>query len=254
MDEDEEQLARFNPRETTGPNEIPAWVPRDFAHFLSGPLCAVFNSSIGEGGFVPDLYKTACVTPLPKREPPNQIKSDLRHVSLVPIASKVLKHIVCKWAREAIAPDVHPRQHGAVKGSSTTHALVAMLHLIQRNLDTTGRYVRMLLLDYSEDFDLVNHSILLGKMQRADIPACLVNWCAAFLISRQQHVRIGSALSDQVTLYTRRHTAKHTAGPTGIRHSLGILRHPPDRWKTSCSLMTAAAATRPAAIGTVTSS
>ena len=148
---------------------------------------------------MPNLWKTAYVTPLPKRKPPKQIESDLRCVSLVPIVSKLLEHFVCKWVREAVAPNIHPRRYGTVKGSSMTHALIEMLHLIQCNLDTPGRYVRMLL-DYSKAFDLVNHSILLGKMQRAGTPACLVKWCAAFLISRHQRVRIGSALSDQVTL------------------------------------------------------
>ena len=69
VDEVEKQLARLNPRKATGPNEIPAWVLWDFTPFLSGPLCAVFNSSSSEG-VVPDLWKTAYVTPLPKRKPP----------------------------------------------------------------------------------------------------------------------------------------------------------------------------------------
>ena len=58
----------------------------------------------------------------------------------------------------------------------------------------------MLLLDYCKAFDLVNHSILLEKMQRAGTPACLVRWCAAFLLNHQQCVRVGCDLSDMVTL------------------------------------------------------
>ena len=176
MDEVEKQLAHPNPRKATGPDEIAAWVLRDSAPFLSRPLCAVFNNSI-RAGFVPDLWKTAYVTPLPKMKPLKQIESDLCPVALIPIASKVLEHFVYKWVQEAVAPNIHPRQYGAVKGSSTMHALVEMLHL-KCNLDTPSQYVRMLLLDYSKAFDLVNHSILLGKMQCAGIPACLVKWCS----------------------------------------------------------------------------
>jgi len=105
--------------------------------------------------------------------PPTQIESDLRPVSLTPIASKVLEHFVCRWIRAAVAPNIHPRQYGAVQGSSTTHALIEMLHYIQRNVDVPGRYVRMLLLDYLKAFDLVNHNILLDKMRSTDTrPAC----------------------------------------------------------------------------------
>ena len=199
VDEVESRLACLNPGKATGPDDIPTWVLRDFAPFLASPLCAVFNSSIRDG-YVPDLWRSAHVIPLPRKTPPTQIESDLRPVSLTPVMSKVLKHFICKWAREAVAPNIHPRQFGAVQGSSTAHALVEMLHYIQRNLDTPGRHVRMLLLDYSKAFDLVNHNILLEKMQRAGNPACLVRWCAAFLLSSRQCVRVGCDLSDMATL------------------------------------------------------
>jgi len=64
-------------------------------------------------------------------------------------------------------------------------AFIEMLHCIQKNLDKQGWYVCMLLLDYSKTFDLVNHNIVLEKMRRADRPAWLVGWCAAFLSNRQ---------------------------------------------------------------------
>jgi len=140
------------------------------------------------------------VIPLLRKNPPARIESDLRPVSLTPILSKVLEHFICKWIREAVAPNIHQRQFGAVQGSSTPRALVEMLHYIQRNLDMPGRYVCMLLLDYSKVFDLVNHNILLEKMQKAGTPACLVRWCAAFLRGRQQCVRVGGELSDMVTM------------------------------------------------------
>ena len=38
VDEVEQQLARLNTRKATGPDEIPAWVLRDFAPFLAAPL------------------------------------------------------------------------------------------------------------------------------------------------------------------------------------------------------------------------
>ena len=116
----EKQLARLNPRKATGSDEIPAWVVpvlRDFAPFLSGPLFAVFNSSIREG-FVPDLWKTALWQPCPRlliwhpcpRESHrNRSSPNLCPISLVPIASKLLEHFACKWAREAVAPK-HPSE------------------------------------------------------------------------------------------------------------------------------------------------
>ena len=165
---------------------------------------------------MPDLWKTAYVTLLPKRKPPKQMESNLRPVSLVPFASKVLEHFVCKWAWEALAPNIHSRQYGAVKGGFTTHPLVEMLHLIQYNLDTLGRYVRMLLLDYSKAFDLVNHSILLGYIVagRGASRSAWLSGAQPSSYNRQQ--RVTHVLTDLVTL--RGDSTRHTAGPTGLRH------------------------------------
>ena len=198
-DEVESRLACLNPGKVTGPDEIPTWVLRDFAPFLASPLCAVFNSSIREG-YVPYLWRSAHIILLPQKNPPTLIESDLRPLSLTPVMSKVLEHFICRWVREAVAPNIHPRQLGAVQGSSAAHTLVKMLHYIQCNLDTPGQHVRMLLLDYSKAFDLVNHNILLEKMQRVGTPGSLVRWCAAFLLNRQQCVWVGCDLSDVVTL------------------------------------------------------
>ena len=53
----------------------------------------------------------------------------------------------------------------------------------------------MLFLDYSKAFDLINHDILLSEMVGIEIPAHLVRWMAAFLLDREQRVKIGDAVS-----------------------------------------------------------
>lgn len=75
-----------------------------------------------------------------------------------------------------------------------------MLHYTHQHLDKSGYHVRMLLVDYSKAFDLVNHNILLTKLKDAGTPEILVRWCAAFLLERQQCVKIGSVHSPTVTL------------------------------------------------------
>ena len=101
------------------------------------------------------------------------IESDLRPVSVTPITSKALEHFICKWVQASVAPNIHPRQYGAVQGSSTIYMVTEMLHFIQRNLDRPGQYVRGLPVDFSTAFDRVNHNILLEKMC-AGTPAYLV--------------------------------------------------------------------------------
>ena len=56
-------------------------------------------------------------------------------------------------------------------------------------------FVRVLLVDYSKAFDHINHEILIAKLYDMGLPACLVRWMAAFLIDRQQSVKIGDTVS-----------------------------------------------------------
>ena len=54
----------------------------------------------------------------------------------------------------------------------------------------------MFFADYSEGFDLIDHSILLRDLTSFDIDTILINWIRAFLTGRLQAVRIGNSLSD----------------------------------------------------------
>ena len=61
-------------------------------------------------------------------------------------------------------------------------------------------FVRILLLDYSKAFDLINHQIVLQKLTDMGTPALLLRWIAAFLTARQQQVRIGGSQSSWLQL------------------------------------------------------
>ena len=50
-------------------------------------------------------------------------------------------------------------QYRAIPNSSTTVALISMLHSWSLGMDGNGATVRTLLLDYCKAFDLIDHSI-----------------------------------------------------------------------------------------------
>ena len=56
--------------------------------------------------------------------------------------------------------------------------------------------VRVLLLDYSKAFDLVDHNILIEKFASLGIHEILLRWLHAFLSDRQQRVKLGQDVSD----------------------------------------------------------
>ncbi len=64
-----------------------------------------------------------------------------------------------------------------------------------RELDDPGKYIRVLQLDYSKAFDLINHDALIHKLTTIGILMPVVKWIAGFLLNREQRVKIGNFTS-----------------------------------------------------------
>ena len=109
--------------------------------------------------------------------------------------AKVFEGIVLNWVADVISPQIEERQFGGLAGTGTTDALVEMVHTWYEATDKTDTFVRVLLVDYSKAFDHINHEILIAKLYYMGLPAYLVRWMAAFLIDRQQSVKIGDTVS-----------------------------------------------------------
>ena len=187
-------LDKIKVNKATGPDRIPPWALKECSHLLAAPVTAIFNSSLREG-VLPKLWKTATIIPVSKKHPPVTIENDIRPISLTPIIAKVFESLVLKWVDYYVKPQIDDKQYGGMAGTCTTDALVEMLHKWYESTDVTGNFVRVLFLDYSKAFDLINHDILLNKMTGMEVPAHLVRWMAAFLLDREQRVKIGNAVS-----------------------------------------------------------
>ena len=64
-------------------------------------------------------------------------------------------------------------------GSTTTAAIIALLHTVI-NLLSTEPYVIVISLDFSKAFDSVRHSRLLHKFAQLDLPDHIYHWLANF--------------------------------------------------------------------------
>ena len=103
---------------------------------------------------------------MPKVHPPVSIEKDFRPISLTPIAAKVFESIVVKWVDDSLLSEIDDKQFGGITGTSTIDALVEMANMWYEATDKLDVFVRVILLDFSKAFDLINHIILKACAQR----------------------------------------------------------------------------------------
>ena len=78
----------------------------------------------------------------------------------------------------------------------TTCAWVHFIHRVSLFLETNS-YVRgrVLCIEFSKAFDIVDHVILLPKLVALGLPPVIVNWVISFLTDRNQMCKICSVIS-----------------------------------------------------------
>ena len=193
------RLLKSAPLKACGSDDVPARLYREGALFLAEPLCHIFNSCILEC-YMPKLWKLANISPIPKTMPP-QLDA-LRPISLLPLPSKLLERFILEKTKSCFIRHIDKNQFAYLPQSSTTCALIHLLHRIVSLLDEDNSAgVAILSLDYSKAFDTISHPQLIKKMTDKGFPQGFVTWTASYLSERYQRTKINNVLSSakQVT-------------------------------------------------------
>ena len=86
------------------------------------------------------------------------------------------------------------KQFGGISGTSTTDVLLEMVNKWYEATDNLDSYVRVVMLDFSKAFDLINHCLLIEKLQLYDLPEHVIRWVAAFLLGQKSKGKNWKAL------------------------------------------------------------
>ncbi len=73
--------------------------------------------------------------------------------------------------------------------------LFELFNDLYKSSDELGSTSRLVLLDYSKAFDLIDHNVLLPKLEDMGVPPIILRWIACFLFQRRQRTKIGTVLS-----------------------------------------------------------
>jgi len=113
------------------------------------------------------------------------------------VFGKLFERLVCDVVIDFILPVIHDSQHGFLKGKSTLTNLIEYSSFIRMEMAKACR-VDSIYTDFSSAFDVVDHPILLFKLNRYGIRGNLLNWFQSYLSNRQQRVNFLGSLSEPI--------------------------------------------------------
>ena len=144
--------------------------------------------------------KIAKVIPIFKASDPQSIQN-YRPISLLTSFSKLLEKIMYDRVITYLNSQniLYKHQYGFRSNHSTIHPIIHLLnHCAEHTNTNIPEYTLAVLCDLSKAFDVINHKILLKKLNVYGIRGIVNKWFASYLCDRSQLVDIdGNTSSSQ---------------------------------------------------------
>ena len=174
------KLAMLNSSKAGGPDGIPSWVLKENADLLAAPISNIF---LLKKLVFPNRgsMRTLCEKPV------RDVNKHLCPISLNANRTKLAEdYVVSIFVKPAVLKKIDPNQYGTVPKSSTTQALVSMLHSWNSSTDGNSATTRVVLFDFKKAFDLIDHHLLIAKLITYDLSYHIIMWITDFLSCRKQ--------------------------------------------------------------------
>ena len=187
-------LKEIKPHSSSTNDDMPAILMKKCSATINYPLLLIWSQSL-ESGYVYPQYKQQIITPLHKKES-RAIPENYRPICPTSHSSKTCERIVRDRIVDHLVRNnlLCKHQHGFRRGHSCltqllNHINIVILNFIN-NTDTDCIY-----LDYAKAFDLVDHELLIHKLQCYGIQGSLLAWIKSFLTDRYQTVSVNGTHS-----------------------------------------------------------
>ena len=155
-------------------------------------LAQTVTLSLEEGVF-PQALKIARVVPIFKSGKKTDV-SNYRPISLLATFSKIYEKVMHARIVDFLEKNssIYERQYGFRAGRSCEHALLDAQNTLLNSLNRKQISI-LLLIDFSKAFDLVDHEILLKKLNHYGIRGIAQNWLKSYLTNRKQFVSVNGS-------------------------------------------------------------
>ena len=151
-------------------------------------MCKLCNASLSSGVF-PEIMKLAEVVPLYKGKNPHE-ECNYRPISLLTTISKILEKVVYSRVYHFLdnIKQIYENQYGFRANHSCEHAVSEVVGKILKNSEL-NRYTIGLFLDLSKAFDILDHKIVLKKMEKYGIRGIALDWFKSYLNHNKLRVK-----------------------------------------------------------------
>ena len=192
-------LDNLDPWGGTDPNGFIPLIFKNLSDVLAPKLTHLFRLLFRKGLF-PDEWKIAHITPIPK-DGPSVDCNKYRPISILPCLSKVAEKLIAKPLYSYVEKNkiLYNKQYAYRKNLGTCDALLNLTNILQNNLER-GHESRVVQIDFSAAFDLVDHRALLYKLKNIGIGGSLLKLLQSYLSNRKQRVDLPGGSSDYTTV------------------------------------------------------
>ena len=190
-----------SPKKSCSLDPMPTWLLNKCKTTFTPTTTLIVNSSINLA-FVPELLKSAVITPFLKKRNLPPVLKNFRPVSNLKYLSKLIERVISSQLHEHLIKNniLEPMQSAYRRRHSTETALVKVQNDILLAMDN-GNVTMLLLLDLSAAFDTVSHSILINRLEkRVGIKGKALDWFKSYLGDRKQCVSINKTKSKPCAL------------------------------------------------------
>jgi hypothetical protein len=172
-------------------DEVLDFLVKECIECIKKPLTLIYNESINQGVF-PDLLKIAKIRTVYKNGNRQEV-SNYRPISVLSIFSKIFEKIVHNRLVSFITKYkiLTENQYGFQKKKSTTSACQSFIGYVKEALDRQSVVVGIFF-DLTKAYDVIDHDILLEKLEHYGIRGKINIWLKSYLMLHFQYVEITS--------------------------------------------------------------
>lgn len=177
---------------SSGADNITNNIIKEFRYFLIQPLTYLINLCLSNGYF-PEILKHAIIKPVHKKGD-SKDPTNYRPISILSSISKLVELAIYKRTvnfcnRFNVFSSA---QHGFLANKSTVSAISSFYNKILAAVDNK-RMTLGIFADLSKAFDVVQHDLLLTKLQSLGLRGSVLDLFSSYLSNRKQCVSINQA-------------------------------------------------------------